>query len=138
MGTHPSGPAMLASDPSISLQDWLEQHPQALGAVILKRFGLKLPFLFKVWKHSRQKSDVKSCPTAPTLPVPELLWLQVLSVETALSIQSHPDKKLAERLHAQQPHVSSLKQACFLSSLSMIAHPAQAANQWHQAGFPCL
>ena len=31
--------------------------------------------------------------------------LQVLSVQTALSIQSHPDKKLAEKLHAQQPKV---------------------------------
>lgn len=39
---------MLASDPSVSLQDWLEQQPQALGAIVLKRFGLKLPFLFKV------------------------------------------------------------------------------------------
>ncbi len=26
-------------------------------------------------------------------------------METALSIQSHPDKKLAERLHAERPHV---------------------------------
>ena len=31
--------------------------------------------------------------------------LQVLSVETALSIQSHPDKALAEKLHAQHPEV---------------------------------
>ena len=29
--------------------------------------------------------------------------LQVLSVETALSIQSHPDKALAQRLHAERP-----------------------------------
>jgi mannose-6-phosphate isomerase class I len=34
-----------------------------------------------------------------------LVCLQVLSVQTALSIQSHPDKKLAEKLHAQQPKV---------------------------------
>lgn len=33
--------------------------------------------------------------------------MQVLSVKTALSIQSHPDKKLAERLHAQNPEVSN-------------------------------
>lgn len=76
MGTHPSGPAMLAAHPATSLQDWLETHSQALGATVLKRFGLKLPFLFKV-----------------------------LSVETALSIQSHPDKELAEKLHAQQPEI---------------------------------
>lgn len=30
---------------------------------------------------------------------------QVLSVETALSIQSHPDKALAQRLHAERPQV---------------------------------
>ena len=48
MGTHPSGPAMLAADPTVSLQTWLEQHSEALGATVLKRFGLKLPFLFKV------------------------------------------------------------------------------------------
>ena len=30
---------------------------------------------------------------------------QVLSVETALSIQSHPDKALAARLHAERPQV---------------------------------
>lgn len=35
---------------------------------------------------------------------------QVLSVQTALSIQSHPDKKLAEKLHAQQPNVSGSAQ----------------------------
>ena len=28
---------------------------------------------------------------------------QVLSVRKALSIQSHPDKKLAEKLHAEHP-----------------------------------
>lgn len=37
--------------------------------------------------------------------------LQVLSVQTALSIQSHPDKKLAERLHAENPAVSDISAA---------------------------
>ncbi len=31
---------------------------------------------------------------------------QVLSVDTALSIQSHPDKELAARLHAERPEAS--------------------------------
>ena len=30
---------------------------------------------------------------------------QVLSVQTALSIQSHPDKELAARLHKERPNV---------------------------------
>ena len=42
--------------------------------------------------------------------------MQVLSVETALSIQSHPDKELAERLHAQQPDVSILPALLLVSA----------------------
>ena len=53
----------------------LRDHPQLLGDA-LHAFGADLPFLFKV-----------------------------LSVDTALSIQSHPDKRLAERLHAERPKV---------------------------------
>lgn len=48
MGTHPSGPAMLAAATDTCLQDWLESHPEALGAAVRARFGVKLPFLFKV------------------------------------------------------------------------------------------
>ncbi|KAF6259281.1 RmlC-like cupin domain-containing protein [Scenedesmus sp. NREL 46B-D3] len=73
MGTHPSGPAVISGQDT-TLKQWIEAHPEALGDAVLKRFGTDLPYLFKV-----------------------------LSVQTALSIQSHPDKKLAERLHAQQP-----------------------------------
>ncbi|WIA28896.1 hypothetical protein OEZ86_011420 [Tetradesmus obliquus] len=73
MGTHPSGPAVISGQDS-TLKEWIEAHPEALGEAVLKRFGTDLPYLFKV-----------------------------LSVQTALSIQSHPDKKLAEKLHAQQP-----------------------------------
>ena len=43
---------------------------------VLSRFGKDLPYLLKV-----------------------------LSVETALSIQAHPDKPLAEKLHAERPNV---------------------------------
>lgn len=55
----------------------LRDRPELLGAA-LPRFGCDLPFLFKV-----------------------------LSVGTALSIQSHPDKALAERLHAEKPEVGA-------------------------------
>ncbi len=40
--------------------------------------------------------------------VDELCLKQVLSIETALSIQSHPDKSLAEQLHSQSPKVNFL------------------------------
>ncbi|KAF2948209.1 mannose-6-phosphate isomerase 1 isoform X2 [Oryza sativa Japonica Group] len=56
------------------LRDWLARHPAALGPAVAARWGGDLPFLFKV-----------------------------LSVAKALSIQAHPDKDLAEVLHALRP-----------------------------------
>ena len=47
MGTHPSGPSVVA-DQGLSLREWLEQHPEALGERVAERFGRDLPFLFKV------------------------------------------------------------------------------------------
>lgn len=60
----------------------LRDRPELLGAA-LPAFGCDLPFLFKV-----------------------------LSVGTALSIQSHPDKALAERLHAERPEVGAVLAWC--------------------------
>lgn len=73
VGTHPSGPALLKAS-QLSLKEWILRYPQSVGQVVYSRWGAELPFLYKV-----------------------------LSVKTALSIQSHPDKKLAERLHAADP-----------------------------------
>lgn len=79
MGTHPSGTSLLADNGYAGqpLLTLLRDRPELLGAA-LPRFGCDLPFLFKV-----------------------------LSVGTALSIQSHPDKELAERLHAEKPEVGA-------------------------------
>eukprot|EP00243_Klebsormidium_subtile_P003674 TRINITY_DN17268_c0_g1_i1.p1 TRINITY_DN17268_c0_g1~~TRINITY_DN17268_c0_g1_i1.p1 ORF type:complete len:432 (+),score=86.25 TRINITY_DN17268_c0_g1_i1:208-1503(+) len=84
MGTHPSGPSLVsfasdeggAGENKLLLSDWLHQHPQALGSATLSKWHGELPFLFKI-----------------------------LSVNTALSIQAHPDKKLAEALHSERPNV---------------------------------
>ncbi|NP_001140535.1 Mannose-6-phosphate isomerase 1-like [Zea mays] len=73
MGTHPSAPSTLLDDGTL-LSDWLARNPDALGPAVAARWGVDLPFLFKV-----------------------------LSVAKALSIQAHPDKKLAEVLHALRP-----------------------------------
>ncbi|KAL6589872.1 hypothetical protein ACP70R_050186 [Stipagrostis hirtigluma subsp. patula] len=73
MGTHPSAPSTLLEDGGL-LGDWLGRNPDALGPAVAARWGGDLPFLFKV-----------------------------LSVAKALSIQAHPDKKLAEVLHALRP-----------------------------------
>eukprot|EP00250_Pteridium_aquilinum_P015501 c22619_g1_i1 orf=282-1775(+) len=61
---------------SMLLKDWLLQNPQVLGEKVLQRWGVDLPFLFKV-----------------------------LSVQKALSIQAHPDKRLAEHLHRLEPDI---------------------------------
>jgi mannose-6-phosphate isomerase len=73
MGTHPSGPASLAGSGEL-LQAWLQSRPGALG----------LPR-----------------PASSTSALPYLL--KVLSVGKALSVQAHPDRELAARLHAARP-----------------------------------
>ncbi|XP_016066021.1 PREDICTED: mannose-6-phosphate isomerase isoform X3 [Miniopterus natalensis] len=76
MGTHPRGDAKIL-DSHISqktLGQWIAENQDCLGSKVKDTFHGKLPFLFKV-----------------------------LSVETALSIQAHPNKELAEKLHLQAP-----------------------------------
>ncbi|EME87974.1 uncharacterized protein MYCFIDRAFT_48216 [Pseudocercospora fijiensis CIRAD86] len=73
MGTHPSNPSKdLAT--GRTLLDLLQDNQALLSPTISKRYGNKLPFLFKV-----------------------------LSISKALSIQAHPNKKLAEQLHSRDP-----------------------------------
>ena len=77
-GTHPSGMSQTApseDEPSQTLLSFVQDHAErALGAECVAKFGKDVPFLMKV-----------------------------LSVRGALSIQAHPDKALAARLHAQNP-----------------------------------
>lgn len=80
MGTHPSGPSRIANGnlAGTELLAFIRDYPQALGDAAA-RFGADLPFLLKV-----------------------------LSVNTALSIQSHPNKELAEKLHREKPKVPNI------------------------------
>ncbi len=74
MGTHPSGPSVVVGT-GAGLKETIASDARAhLGERVLERFGPDLPFLTKV-----------------------------LSVAKALSIQAHPDKKLAAKLHASNP-----------------------------------
>jgi mannose-6-phosphate isomerase len=77
MGTHSTLPSHLIGSKE-SLADHLAAHPDLAGSKISSRFPEvtkgNLPFLFKI-----------------------------LAIQKALSIQAHPDKKLAERLHAERP-----------------------------------
>jgi mannose-6-phosphate isomerase len=77
MGTHKKGPAVIKHPQPLAgtlLSDWLKTNQWALGEVVATEFGGELPFLFKV-----------------------------LSVNQALSIQAHPDKKRAGELHSRAP-----------------------------------
>src|SRR4051812_25412407 len=74
MGTHPSLPSKEV-ETGRTLKELVSENESLLAPTVVGRFGTgKLPFLFKV-----------------------------LSINKALSIQAHPDKRLAERLHADDP-----------------------------------
>jgi mannose-6-phosphate isomerase len=73
MGTHPSNPSRDV-DSGRTLLDLVESNRMLLSPSVHAKYGSKLPFLFKV-----------------------------LSINKALSIQAHPNKKLAEQLHAKDP-----------------------------------
>ena len=75
MGVHPSGPASLVREKQL-LSEHIAKTPEVLGAKVREKFGDQLPFLFKV-----------------------------LSVNKALSIQAHPNKRHAEELHAERPNI---------------------------------
>jgi mannose-6-phosphate isomerase len=79
MGTHPSGLSLVATPDnevkSISLQRLLNIFPEYVGNMnIFSRYGTNLPFLFKV-----------------------------LSIGKALSIEAHPNNKLAQELDCKDP-----------------------------------
>ncbi|KAI6357749.1 hypothetical protein MCOR25_007582 [Pyricularia grisea] len=73
MGTHPSNPSKDV-DTGRTLLDLVEENQMFLSSSVISKYGNKLPFLFKV-----------------------------LSINKALSIQAHPNKKLAEKLHERDP-----------------------------------
>ncbi|KAK1756681.1 mannose-6-phosphate isomerase [Echria macrotheca] len=73
MGTHPSNPSKDLTT-GRTLLDLVQDNQALLGPSVAARYSKKLPFLFKV-----------------------------LSINKALSIQAHPNKKLAEQLHARDP-----------------------------------
>ncbi|KAK0354935.1 Mannose-6-phosphate isomerase [Friedmanniomyces endolithicus] len=73
MGTHPSNPSKDLST-GRTLLDMVQDNQSLMSTTIAEKYNQKLPFLFKV-----------------------------LSINKALSIQAHPNKKLAEQVHARDP-----------------------------------
>ena len=83
MGTHHTSPSRLANSPTQEkLSDYLAAHKELIGTHVIERFRAEgaadgnLPFLYKI-----------------------------LAIGKALSIQTHPDKAMAERLHQERPDV---------------------------------
>ncbi|KAI9042644.1 mannose-6-phosphate isomerase [Aspergillus affinis] len=74
MGTYPTVPSRLLSTGEL-LSDYLKKNPQLVGKATLEKSGAEIPFLPKI-----------------------------LSFAKSLPLQIHPDKSLAEKLHAQDPH----------------------------------
>ena len=73
MGTHPSNPSKDVHT-GRTLLDLVQDNQALMSSEISERYQQKLPFLFKV-----------------------------LSINKALSIQAHPNKKLAAEVHARDP-----------------------------------
>lgn len=73
MGTHPSLPSK-DHETQRSLLELVQENKSLMSSEISEKYENKLPFLFKV-----------------------------LSISKALSIQAHPNKKLAEKLHKSDP-----------------------------------
>ncbi|KAL2758618.1 hypothetical protein ACRALDRAFT_2040755 [Sodiomyces alcalophilus JCM 7366] len=73
MGTHPNNPSKDLAT-GRPLTDLVQENAQLLSSSVMAKYGPQLPFLLKV-----------------------------LSIDKALSIQAHPNKRLAEQLHARDP-----------------------------------
>ncbi|KAJ5620602.1 hypothetical protein N7510_004586 [Penicillium lagena] len=73
MGTYPTVPSRVTSNGEL-LSEYLKNNPDLVGQSVCDRYGPDLPFLPKI-----------------------------LSFDKALPLQIHPDKSLAEQLHAKDP-----------------------------------
>lgn len=110
MGSHPSNPSKHVGT-GRTLIELFAQNKALLSPQITSKYGDRLPFLFKV-----------------------------LSINKALSIQAHPNKKLAEQLHARDPKnypddnhkpemaiaITSFEGFCGFRPLDEIAHFLEA------------
>lgn len=85
LGTHPNGMSM------VTLEGGKEEQEIAAG-------GKKLPLIEYIQSDPALHCGDESCQDISYL-------LKVLSVRKVLSIQAHPDKALAEKLHAERPQI---------------------------------
>lgn len=73
LGSHQAGPSAFDDTPGETLESYLQQHPDEVGAASLEAYGAKLPFLMKL-----------------------------LSASSPLSIQVHPNREQAVAGYAKE------------------------------------
>lgn len=90
MGAHPKGDAQIKDNriAQTTLGQWIANYPACLGAKVKDTFHGQLPFLFKV-----------------------------LSVNTALSIQAHPNRVGTTTGHAHPPERQLMSKLLVVMSL---------------------
>jgi len=112
MGTHPKSPSRLLTTDA-TLSSYLASRPDLIGGSVLEKF----------------KDEGTQQGNLPFL-------LKVLSIEKALSIQTHPDKKTAEALHKSQPDIYKGISKCIHNLAQKVIQlgncQTQITNQkWH-------
>ena len=84
---------------------WLGTHPSGMSEVTVHKELQHGDFTTSSQKHSLLEY-VQSDPTLHCGSVQDFSFLlKILSVRKVLSIQAHPDKELAEKLHTERPDV---------------------------------
>lgn len=107
MGTHPTLPSTIIPPPGspqppsgssgttyISLSSYLNRHPSLLGEKVVEKYGTGLTRNGGVQTEDGKTKDQGALP----------FLLKILSAGKALSIQAHPDKELAKKLHKEKPN----------------------------------
>ncbi|PWN18242.1 mannose-6-phosphate isomerase [Microstroma glucosiphilum] len=105
MGTHPTLPSTIIPPPgssssssngsssAVTLSSYLNEYPALLGQKVVDRYGTGLT------RNGGKKSSDGKQEDVGALP----FLFKVLSAGKALSIQAHPDKELAKKLHSEKP-----------------------------------
>lgn len=103
MGTHPTLPSRIIPPPStsssdtssdyVNLSSHIEQYPSLVGDKVCQHF----------YSSSNGQSNGSASSSSSNKKADLPFLFKVLSIGKALSIQAHPDKKLAKKLHFEKP-----------------------------------
>lgn len=146
MGTHPTLPSTIVPPPNgptpgdssafISLSSYLNRHSALLGSQVVEKYGTGLTRNGGIETSEGKKKDQGALP----------FLFKILSAGKALSIQAHPDKELAKRLHKEKPKsykddnhkpemavaLTPFKGFCGFRPLSEIVHFLQVVPEFRE------